>query len=165
MTSVAVEREANRIVVPYREPTTPPSTRIGSLESQKRKQNWIAYAILFFGALIFLIPFYFLVNASLKTDAEAQAGDFVSPPKSLSALHWSNYPRALGPEKMNFWPALSNTVIVTTLSVLGQIVSCSLVGFGFARFKFRARSILFCFLVESGLHGLRRHVGLRRFLK
>src|SRR5438034_3640155 len=50
---------------------------------------------------------------------------------------------------MNFWPALSNTVIVTTLSVLGQIISCSLVGFGFARFKFRARSILFMIMLST----------------
>jgi multiple sugar transport system permease protein len=110
----------------------------------------LAYAILVLGSLAFLVPFYFVVNASLKTDAAVQAGDFVSPAGSKGQpLRWQNYPRALSPEKMNFFPALSNTVVVTTLSVLGQIVSCSLVGFGFARFKFRGRSILFMVMLST----------------
>src|SRR6185295_3321720 len=102
-----------------------------------------AYTLLIVGSLIFLIPFYFVVNASLKTEAEVNAGNFVNPPKSLDQVKVSNYRRALAPDKMNFWPALSNTVVITTLSVIGQVISCSLVGFGFARFKFRGRGILF----------------------
>ena len=60
-----------------------------------------------------------------------------------------NYPRALSPDKMDFWPALSNTVVITTLCVFGQILSCSLVGFGFARFKFRGRSMLFMLMLST----------------
>jgi multiple sugar transport system permease protein len=109
----------------------------------------LAYAILFLGSLGFLIPFYFVVNGSLKTDAQVQAGDFISPPKAAFDIQWSNYPRALAPDRMNFWPALSNTVVITTLSVLGQVISCSLVGFGFARFRFRGRSILFMIMLST----------------
>src|SRR5205814_2635268 len=99
--------------------------------------------------IAFLIPFYFVANASLKTDAAVQSGDFVAPPKALADFRWSNYPRALSPQKMDFWPALSNTVVVTTLSVIGQIISCSLVGFGFARFRFRGRGILFMVMLST----------------
>src|SRR4029077_1986931 len=56
---------------------------------------------------------------------------------------------ALSPEKMNFWPALANTVVITTLCVIGQVISCSLVGFGFARFSFRGRSILFMVMLST----------------
>ena len=58
-------------------------------------------------------------------------------------------PRLLAPDKMDFWPALSNTVVITTACVFGQIISCSLVGFGFARFRFRGRSILFMIMLST----------------
>jgi len=131
-------------VVPYREPKFRTTGQIS------RAQRILAYTILVVGSLAFLVPFYFVVNASLKTDAAVQAGDFVSPAGfNGQPLRWQNYPRALAPDKMNFFPALSNTVVVTTLSVLGQIISCSLVGFGFARFKFRGRSILFMVMLST----------------
>ena len=114
-----------------------------------RWQKLIAYSILVFGAIAFLVPFYFVVNGSLKTEAEVAAGDFITPPKSWADVRWNNYPRALSREKMNFFPALANTVVITTLCVLGQVISCSLVGFGFARFNFRGRSILFMVMLST----------------
>src|SRR5580704_11507951 len=96
--------------------------------------NATTYALLFLGSLAFLIPFYFILNGSLKTSAAVQAGDFIRPPKSLTDIQLANYPLALSKDKMDFWPALSNTVVITTCCVAGQILSCSLVGFGFARF-------------------------------
>jgi ABC-type glycerol-3-phosphate transport system permease component len=73
----------------------------------------------------------------------------VSPPRDSEDIRWSNYSLALSPQKMNFWPALSNTVVITTLCVVGQVISCSLVGFGFARFNFRGRSILFMIMLST----------------
>jgi multiple sugar transport system permease protein len=131
-------------VVPYREPKGE-----GSVARISRAQRITAYALLVLGTIGFLIPFYFVVNASLKTDVAVQSGDFVTPPKSAADVQVRNYPRSLRPDKMDFWPALSNTVVVTTLSVVGQILSCSLVGFGFARFRFRGRNILFMIMLST----------------
>jgi ABC-type glycerol-3-phosphate transport system permease component len=112
-------------------------------------QQFTAYFILVLGSIAFLIPFYFVVNGSLKSEAQVAAGDFVSPPRDSEDIRWSNYSLALSPQKMNFWPALSNTVVITTLCVVGQVISCSLVGFGFARFNFRGRSILFMIMLST----------------
>ncbi len=110
-------------------------------------QRGLAYAVLVIGAIAFLVPFYFVINGSLKTEAAVQGGDFITPPATLEAVRWENYPTAL--VMMRFAPALANTVVITTLSVLGQIISCSLVGFGFARFRFRGRSILFMVMLST----------------
>ncbi|MBC8107798.1 MAG: carbohydrate ABC transporter permease [Anaerolineae bacterium] len=118
-------------------------------ESIDRTHKIIAYTILVLGSLAFLVPFYFVINGSLKTEAEVAAGDFVTPPNTMASVKWSNYPLALSPEKMNFFPALANTVVITTLCVLGQVISCSLVGFGFARFNFRGRGILFMVMLST----------------
>jgi multiple sugar transport system permease protein len=120
-----------------------------SIAPRSPRHSKLVYLILVIGSLAFLLPFYFILNGSLKTEEAVQAGDLITPPQSISDVHWSNYPRALSKEKMDFWPALSNTVVITTFCVLGQIVSCSLVGFGFARFRFRGRSILFMVMLST----------------
>jgi multiple sugar transport system permease protein len=109
----------------------------------------LAHGVLLLGALAFVVPFYFVINGSLMSDAAVQAGDFLKPPESFREMRWSNYPKALSREKMDFLPALANTVVITTLSVLGQVLSCSLVGFGFARFAFRGRAILFMVMLST----------------
>jgi multiple sugar transport system permease protein len=121
----------------------------GSKRKASQLEQVFAYALLVLGSLIFLVPFYFVVNGSLKTDVEVQRGDFTTPPTSLKDVQWSNYTRALSPDKMNFWPALANTVVITTLCVIGQVLSCSLVGYGFARFQFRGRRILFMVMLST----------------
>ena len=113
---------------------------------------WI-YAVLMLGSLAFLTPFYFVVNGSLKTDEAVQAGDFVTP---ATTPQWHNYRNALAHLGLQTegrlvptFPALSNTIVVTTLTIAGQILSCSLVGFGFARFKFRGRDTLFVIMIST----------------
>jgi multiple sugar transport system permease protein len=120
--------------------------RAGKRPGRASGGAWLAYAVLLLGSIVFLIPFYFVLNGSLSTDAAVQAGDFVRP---TTQPQWSNYPTALGPEKMNFAPALANTVVITSCVVVGQVLSCSLVGFGFARFRFRGRSLLFMLMLST----------------
>jgi multiple sugar transport system permease protein len=122
----------------------PPLRRPGRQTS--RWGSILAYTVLIVGAVVFLVPFYFVVNGSLKSEAAVQAGDFVTP--TLTPI-WENYPRALAEDKMHFRPALANTVVITTLCVIGQVISCSLVGFGFARFRFRGRGLLFMIMLST----------------
>jgi multiple sugar transport system permease protein len=135
-------------VVPYL-PSRRGAPRGSAGERPSLAQQVIAYTLLALGSVAFLVPFYFVVNGSLKSEVEVQAGDFITPPKHLADFRWSNYSRALSKQKMDFRPALSNTVVVTTLAVVGQIISCSLVGFGFARFQFRGRTILFMVMLST----------------
>jgi ABC-type glycerol-3-phosphate transport system permease component len=133
-----------------------PATRGGTAprashsQIANRKSQILTYALLAFGAILFLIPFYFVLNGSLKTDAAVQAGDFISP---AATPNFANYPRALTRDvedgENRFLQALANTVVVTTCCVVGQILSCSLVGFGFARFKFRGRNTLFIIMLST----------------
>ncbi len=60
---------------------------------------------------------------------------------------WGNYPTSL--KRMNFTGALANTTVITVLCVIGQILSSSLVGFGFARFRFRGRNFLFMLMLST----------------
>ena len=139
--------QSPRPVIPAQ--TDPRRPKYRSMEQTSRLEKITAYTLLIVGSLIFLIPFYFVINASFKTEAQVNAGDFIRPPAKASEVHVGNYPRSLAPDKMDFWPALSNTVVITTLCVIGQVVSCSLVGFGFARFRFRGRGLLFMIMLST----------------
>jgi ABC-type glycerol-3-phosphate transport system permease component len=109
----------------------------------------VLYLVLALVGVLFVAPFYFVVNGSLKTGADVLGGNFTVPPHAWTELRWGNYRRALDEQHMNFLPALANTVVVTALSVVGQILSSSLVGFGFARFRFRGRSALFVLMLST----------------
>src|SRR5438045_122166 len=73
----------------------PRKRRYRSLESASRTEKILAYTLLLVGSAIFLVPFYFVINASLKSEAEVNAGHFVSPPRSLAEVQFRNYPRSL----------------------------------------------------------------------
>ncbi|MCP4643887.1 MAG: carbohydrate ABC transporter permease [bacterium] len=78
--------------------------------------------------------------------AEAQWPPFEALRRRI-APQWGNYREAL--EKMRFGACLANTLAVTILGTAGTILSCSLVGYGFARFRFPGRDVLFLVLLSS----------------
>lgn len=67
-------------------------------------------------------------------------------------LNWKNYPEALSflpPETRNGLVYLRNTLVIVLLSVLGTILSSSIVSYAFSRLKFPARSQLFALLLAT----------------
>jgi len=62
-------------------------------------------------------------------------------------IHWQNYPEAL--EKMKFSKLLVNTLLVTFLGMAGMLFSCSLVAYGFSRFRAPWLNILFILLLST----------------
>ena len=66
---------------------------------------------------------------------------------------WGNYGRLLAPHADtaddDFGRFLLNTVLVSGMSVLGQVLSCSLVGWGFARLRFAGKQPLFLVMLAT----------------
>jgi ABC-type glycerol-3-phosphate transport system permease component len=48
-----------------------------------------------------------------------------------------------------FFNSLANTVVITTIEVVGLILSCSLVGYSFARVRFRGSRMLFIVMLST----------------
>jgi len=48
---------------------------------------------------------------------------------------------------LNYWPMLGNTAMFVTATMLLQVISCALAGYGFARFSFPGRNVLFSLVV------------------
>ncbi len=62
-------------------------------------------------------------------------------------IHWENYPEAIS--AMPFWRYLGNTLIVTFVGMAGMLFSCSLVAYGFSRFRARWLNLLFLLLLST----------------
>jgi len=120
------------------------SERIRAKSTQRLIANIISYTLLFIGSFIILIPFYWLVSSSLKDSSHV----FDIPPQWIpNPIRWSNYPEAL--KFMNFLGCLKNTCIITFTAMAGQLMSASLVAYGFARMRFPGRDTLFIVLLST----------------
>jgi multiple sugar transport system permease protein len=62
-------------------------------------------------------------------------------------IHWENYPEAL--RQMKFNKLLANTLLVTFIGMVGMLFSCSLVAYGFSRFRAPWLNVLFLVLLST----------------
>jgi len=109
-----------------------------SIRSQMRQKNILLYLGMTLLGLIFMFPFFWTVSSSLKEPWELHT----FPPTWLPAVpQWQNYSRVL--EKVPFLLWAWNSVYVVVLSTLGTVISASLVGYSFARFRYRGRDLVF----------------------
>ncbi|MEM9252282.1 MAG: carbohydrate ABC transporter permease [Planctomycetota bacterium] len=105
-----------------------------------------AWVSLILGSAVLLLPFVWMVKSSLSSEQVVQSGEIWTGFGGEGPV-WSNYPESL--MRMDFMNALANTVFVTFFSIVGMILSSSLVGFGFARFRFRGRKVLFILMLST----------------
>lgn len=142
----------------------------------KLRRTLLIYFALVTGAIVLLLPLWWMASISLLSEADARAAMSSGSASSLLPRdpHWSNYPQAL--QSMGaasaaeldpaaaadiatetasarawngFLDALANSVVITTLCVLGNVLSCSMVGYALARLRFRGRHTLFLLTIAT----------------
>jgi ABC-type glycerol-3-phosphate transport system permease component len=71
--------------------------------------------------------------------------------QSLFAATMDKFTRAYSEalRYIDFWRYLGNTVLIVALSIIGALLSCSLVAYGFARLEFPGRDVLFAVLLAT----------------
>src|SRR6202165_5708312 len=115
----------------------------------KAAERWVDRAIIVVMAILgvfMLLPFAWLFSMSFRPPSEA----YKMPPSFLPPnLDFKNYRAILEstvPFLQIYWNSLEIAVIVT----IGQLVTCTLAAFAFARLSFRGRDSLF-FVMLIGL--------------
>src|SRR5262249_4088413 len=94
--------------------------------------------------IITILPFFWMVTSSFKPYDEI----FVSPPVWFPThLQLSNYVNAIN--AMPFMSYLFNTGKIAILSTAGQLLSCSLAAYAFARLEFPGRDVIFLLLLMT----------------
>lgn len=109
-----------------------------------RVQRVGAYVVLVLASAAFVLPLLWMLTTSLK-DASSVL-EF--PPRFLpDEFHWRNYPDAWS--AMPFNRFLWNSIVVTTLSVVGNLVSCILPAYAFARLRARLSGLMFAAMLAT----------------
>jgi multiple sugar transport system permease protein len=104
----------------------------------------LQYAVMIALSAIFLLPLLWLISSSLKQQSEV----FAYPPVWIpNPPQWDNYVQALQRAPLLNW--LKNTSIITGMTIIGNVLSSSLVGFGFARLRFPGKNALFVLLLST----------------
>ena len=97
-------------------------------------------------AIPFMLPFYWMIISSLKTNPEV----FTNPIQWLPSVpQWQNYPRAINYPNFPFLRFLWNTVFYSVSVTVGTVISCAAVGYGFARLRFPLRDLLFYITIAT----------------
>jgi multiple sugar transport system permease protein len=107
----------------------------------------ILHAVLVIGALIFALPFVWMIGTSLKTDLQIDDVNSISRMLIPDPIQWSNYFKAL--TYISFFRYLWNTVYITLMSIIGITFSCSLVAYSFARLRWPGRDATFLILLST----------------
>ena len=103
------------------------------------------YLAVLVGSGIFLLPILWAVSTSLKLPGQV----FAFPPQFIPRpMVWENYVQAwTGTVPFNLF--FRNSLIITIIPTLGTILSCSLVAYGFALFRFPFREALFLIVLAT----------------
>lgn len=98
----------------------------------------LAYVILSIGALSMLVPFLWMLATSLMSTKQI----YSFPPRLLpDPVQWQNYPKAMQTVPLDTF--FLNSLWVSSLTTLGQMVTASMAGYAFARMRFPGRNALF----------------------
>jgi ABC-type glycerol-3-phosphate transport system permease component len=102
------------------------------------------YTAVIIGAVIFGIPFYWMVRTAFMPAWQI----YIFPPEWIPAeFHPENF---LAPfEVFPFGRWFLNSGLVATLSTLGAVVSSAIVGFSFARLRFPFRDAIFVLVLAT----------------
>jgi len=112
--------------------------------SRKMLKSIVTYLFLFAVAAMLILPFLWILSTSLKGNESI----FVIPPKWIpDQIHWDNYSNVF--EKMPFLTYLRNSVFISSMTIIGTLLSSSLVAYAFACLRWPGRNAVFIFVLAT----------------
>ena len=115
----------------------------GIIVYEKRGKNKaisriIVYTVLIFVACIMLIPFVWMLSSSLKLEKDVFSFPIQCIPKKL---YWENYKVIW--EKVPLLTGFINSIKITVVVTVLQILTSTFAAYSFAKLKFKGRDIIF----------------------
>lgn len=119
----------------------------GSIQADRTKPSlWkrftrgrgLTYTVLAVVGLVWIFPFIWMALGSIKSQGEILATPPTFWPKNPTL---ENYAKWFG--ELNFGTYFVNSMIVAVITVLGNVVFCSMVGYALAKMDFAGKRILF----------------------
>ncbi|MDD3931931.1 MAG: carbohydrate ABC transporter permease [Eubacteriales bacterium] len=106
----------------------------------------LVHLVIILFALIMIYPLLWMLMASFKTNAEIFTGTNFLPENPTLDNYRSGF---LGVSGYSFFRFFGNSFLVSGLNIFGNIMSCSLAAFAFAKLEFRGKKILFAIMMVT----------------
>ncbi|MCL5109360.1 MAG: carbohydrate ABC transporter permease [Chloroflexi bacterium] len=109
-----------------------------------RPERWLLYGLATMGALLMLIPVYWMVVTSFKAP-----GDILHYPMQWLPAPWylGNYARVF--EVIPFFLYFFNSLLVAGAVALSNLALCSLAGYSLANFHYPGRDVVFVAIIAT----------------
>ena len=117
---------------------------ISGARRQRTLYNALLYLLLTFVAVIVFFPLWSAFTISMLSDTEVAS---YPPLLAPTTLQLTNFLRAL--EQAPLLRYLFNSVVQSTLVMVGQLVTASLAAYAFAFIEFKGRNILFLVFLST----------------
>lgn len=125
-----------------------PGSRLSPL--RRNGGTAITYLLLLVLSGIVILPFGWMLTVALKPD---NVPVFTIPPEWFPTeyWHWENFRNVFLDSTQPFGRYFLNTVFIVTSTIIGNLFSCSLAAYAFARLRFRGSELLFNVLIITML--------------
>ncbi len=129
---------------PAEEPSRTRVPFLATRSGRKAVAHAATYVVLAAIAVLSLLPLVYMVSTSLKANGK----EYEFPIRWIpDPVAWENYPKAF--TSVSTLVFLKNTLVITAVSLLGEVLSSSLVAYGFARLRFPGRNFLFALMLST----------------
>jgi ABC-type glycerol-3-phosphate transport system permease component len=112
--------------------------------ARRRVGQIMVYGLMSILVAIVLIPVFWMLSTSLKERAQIM----VWPPQWIpNPVKWENFLEVFRVAPFGLF--IANSLILVVWNMVGSLLSCTLVAYGFARLRFRGREFLFVVLLAT----------------
>lgn len=114
--------------------------------SRARYGKWLWSVLRFFILIglgyVFLFPVLYMISVAFRSPESVNDPSIIWIPRSFSLQSITETM-----ELMNYWHALTKSLIMTVIPTVCMVISCALVGYGFARFRFFEKNVAFLLVI------------------
>ncbi len=118
-----------------------------SLRRKRRVSTALRYLVLIAVGLVMIYPLLWMVGATFKTNTEIFSGIGLIA-KNPTLEGYKNAMKSYGGD-INIWKAMLNTYSYVIPKVVFTLISATITAYGFGRFQFKGRGILFAILMST----------------
>lgn len=122
--------------------TLPTERRSKFQATVRRAGRVLAWSVLVGIAILWLVPFVWMLSTALKDPTDLMNKSWIP-----ARLAWENFTYAFSYGMWETWTM--NTVIITFVSVIGTVLSSTLVAYAFARLRWRGRDWVFSLVLAT----------------
>jgi len=114
-------------------------------QKPRRLVSVVLHGLLIAASIVMLYPLIWMLSASVRPTGEI----FSSPSIIPSAISLDGFVNGWNALRISFGQFFWNSLVISVLSVMGNVMSCSLAAFAFTRMTFPGRNIAFALMLGT----------------